>query len=152
MSSTQRNRDDIAAGLLIAAVGAGAAITALSQNRLGTTANMGSAYMPAVLGALLAVLGLLVAFRALRQGSESPLAVRASLRPLGFVLGAVLLFAFLVSSIGVVLTSAVTIIAAAFGSREARLKETAILAAAVSLGAAFVFVKLLGLPFKLWPF
>ena len=151
MSASPRNRDEIVAGLLIAAFGAGVSYVAATSYPLGT-ARMGAGYMPGLLGAVLAVLGLLVTARAFIAPEGHPIDFRAGARPLLMVLGAVILFSVLVGTLGIVATGALTVLVAAFGSRETRWREATLLAVLVSLCASFVFVKLLGLPFKFWPF
>ncbi|MBB3770020.1 hypothetical protein FHS55_000606 [Angulomicrobium tetraedrale] len=152
MSATTRNRDEIVGGLLIAALGAGVSYVAATHYPMGTAARMGTGYMPTLLGAALAVLGLLVTLRSLVAPEGRPIDGRAGARPLALVLGSVILFALLVGSLGVVVTGIITVVVAALGSRDAKWREVVPLAISVSLASSVVFVKLLGLPFKFWPF
>ena len=152
MPAAPRNRDEIAAALLIAALGAGVSYVAATHYPLGTAARMGSGYMPALLGAALAVLGLLTALRSLTAPEGRPIDFRTGARPLLLVLGSVVLFALLIGTLGIVVTGIFTVTVAAFGSRDAKWREMLPLAIAVALVSSFAFVKLLGLPFKFWPF
>lgn len=149
--SRPSNRDEVAAGLLIAAIGAGAAVIALTQYPLGTAARMGAGYMPTLLGIALAGLGLLVALQSARAEGGRRIDFRAAARPVGLILGSVVFFALVVGTLGLVVTGALTILGAAAGSRDASLRETAVLATGMALATSLIFVKLLGLPFKLWP-
>ena len=82
------NKQELAAGLLLGAVGA-AAILLSRADEMGSASQMGPAYFPTLLGAVLLLLGVLVVIRALRSG-PLPLPSFAG-RPLLLVLAAIAL-------------------------------------------------------------
>ena len=146
------NRDDVLAGIAIAGIGAGAIGTAVISYPIGTAASMGPGYLPIALGVLLMLLGGLIALRASATGVAPPNPIGPVVRSVGMVLGAVLLFAGLITTLGVAVTGALTILGAALGSREVRIVETMLLAVFMAIVASLLFVKALGLPLKIWPY
>jgi hypothetical protein len=143
-----RSRKDLYAGLVFIAFGVGFAL--VSQNYpMGTSKNVGPGYFPALLGIILAVLGLLVIGRAALV--DNPASVRLALRPLLLVMAGAVLFAFLISRVGLLAALAGLIFVSALGGAEFRFREVAVLWVALSVLAVAVFVYGLGLPFKVWP-
>jgi hypothetical protein len=152
MAMSRGNRDDVLAGIAIAGIGAGAIGTAVISYPIGTAASMGPGYLPIALGVLLMLLGGLIALRASATGVAPPNPIGPVVRSVGMVLGAVLLFAGLITTLGVAVTGALTILGAALGSREVRIVETMLLAVFMAIVASLLFVKALGLPLKIWPY
>lgn len=152
MAISRRNRDDVLAGIVIGGIGAGAIGTAVTSYPIGAAASMGPGYLPIVLGVLLMLLGGLIALRTSSAGAAPPIPIGPAVRSVGMVLGAVLLFAALITTLGVAVTGALTIIGAAMGSREVQLVETMMLAAFMAIVASLLFVKALGLPLSIWPY
>lgn len=139
---------DCWAGLLFAAFGA-AFIVLASGMRLGTAHRMGPAYFPTILGALLIVLGLAIAVRGVRAAADR--VDLGALRPVVVVLAAVLAFALTVQPLGVVLATGALVIVSRLGAARGRAIEIVILAAALAILAALLFVRGLGLPLKILP-
>jgi hypothetical protein len=139
---------DFWAGLMF--LGFGLGFLAMAQTlSMGTAVRMGAGYFPRVLGGFLAILGVLIFFKAfLVDGLKVP---RLYLKPNLFVLGALVLWALLLRPLGLVLSTAVMIFVAALGGFDFRWKEVFILSVALIAGAVGVFVYGLGLPFALWP-
>ena len=110
---------------------------------------MGPGYLPTALSYLLFLVGLWMIVGSL-FARGAPLE-RWYVRPLIFVLGAVLLFALGIEKLGLFLAIVVLVIAAALATPESRWKE--VLVAAVALGAfsTVLFIYLLGLPLSPWP-
>lgn len=148
-----RDRDytDIIGGLLLVAAGLFVAFYALQHYSMGTATRMGAGYFPAVLGFLLAFLGLLLVVPALRRPGERPV---PHLRPLFTILLAVTAFALSVRQVGMVPATFLLVGLAALAQHEVRLVPTLILAAGLSVLAVLVFAKGLGvlLPAFIWPF
>ncbi|MDX5630915.1 MULTISPECIES: tripartite tricarboxylate transporter TctB family protein [unclassified Brenneria] len=153
MSATHTiRRGEILSGIVIALLGAGTIVVANKDHALGTAARMGAGYMPTILGFLLVALGGLIALQAwLSSVKGGSLGAGLTLRPPLLMLGAVLLFALLIEHWGIIVASLLTVITAAIGSREAKLKETLALATALSFSVPLLFVQVLGLPLKVWP-
>jgi putative tricarboxylic transport membrane protein len=143
-----RSPKDLCAGLLFIAVGLFTVVAARGYP-MGTAVRMGPGYFPAILGAVLAVLGVIVAARGLwtAGGTVAP----PQLRPLLLVLASVVAFAVLVHSAGLVVATLALVLVSALGGWEFRLGEVAVLAAVLVALAIVVFVYGLGLPMPLWP-
>jgi hypothetical protein len=143
-----RSPKDFWAGLIF--VGIGLAFIALaSQYRLGTMHRMGPAMFPILVGALLAVLGAIIALRAfVLAGDPVP---RFYARPIGVSLLAIVLFGLALQWLGLVAAIAVLVLIGAYAARDVRPLENVALAAVMIVFSVAVFVWLLGLPLPLWP-
>ena len=140
---------DFWAGLMFIAFGLFFAIGAAINYQMGTAVRMGPGYFPAVLGALLAVLGLIVLLGSFTmEGSPVP---AFHFRPLLFILASSLAFAYLLKPLGLVLATAALIFISAYGGHEFKFKEVAILTALLVVFSVIVFVKGLTLPFPICP-
>ncbi|HEX6296165.1 MAG TPA: tripartite tricarboxylate transporter TctB family protein [Burkholderiales bacterium] len=140
---------DLWAGLMFLGVGLFFAVWAVANYQMGSAVRMGPAYFPAVLGALLAVIGLVVL-----GGSfvfHGPKVPAFHIRPLMFVLASCLAFGYLMKPLGLVLATAAMVFLAALGGHEFRWKEVTLLSIALVVFSVLVFVKGLTLPFPLWP-
>ena len=149
MAFHNRDRKDFNAGVMYIAIGAFFGGFATNYP-MGTAVRMGPAYFPSILGALLAVLGMILLFRAyFVHGAERP--SKTHWRPLMFILGAACLFGFLIGPAGLLVASAVMMIVGAMGGWDFRWKEQAINAVLMSVTCTGIFYYALGLPFKLFP-
>ena len=139
---------DFWAGLIFVAIGVGFILLA-QQYRLGDMHRMGPAMFPSLVGALLAVLGAILALRAfVLDGAAVP---RFYARPIGVSLLAIVLFGIALQWLGLVAAIAVLVLVGAYAARDVRPLENLALAAAMILFSVAVFVWLLGLPLPLWP-
>jgi hypothetical protein len=139
---------DFWAGLIFVAIGVGFILLA-QQYRLGDMHRMGPAMFPSLVGALLAVLGAILALRAfVLDGAAVP---RFYARPIGISLAAIVLFGIALQWLGLVAAIAVLVLVGAYAARDVRPLENLALAAAMILFSVAVFVWLLGLPLPLWP-
>lgn len=116
---------------------------------IGTAADMGAGYFPAVVGGLLALLGIVrMTLASLRpEGAVSGL----EWRPLVFVIGSVLFFGFAVRTLGIVLATAIVVGLTSLAAKGARPGEVALLALGMVVVAAIGFVYGLGVALPLWP-
>jgi hypothetical protein len=73
------------------------------------------------------------------------------LRLLFFITVALLLFGYLLKPFGLVLALALLVFVSAYAGHEFKWREALVLALALILLSALVFVKGLGQPFPLWP-
>ena len=96
-----------------------------------------------------ALLGLVLAAASLH--TDGPPLRRMQLRPLLFVLGGSVVFGYALKPLGLVAATVLLVLISAAGGREFRWREVLMLAAALAVFAALVFVTGLGLPFPLWP-
>lgn len=143
----QRDYQDIAGGLLLAALGVFVALYS-NQYDMGTPARMGPGFFPRILGWILAVLGVLIALPAFFRSGP---AVKVQWGNALFVLGAIVLFAFLLRPAGILVSAFV----AAFVSSLADKEITWPGRVYVSLGVAAVtwgiFIFGLSMRLPVWP-
>ena len=139
---------DLAGGLLFIAMAA-LGFWLLRDVRLGTSMRMGPGYLPTALCWILLIVGVVMVGRSFVLAGE-PLE-RWYLRPLVFVLGSLLVFAYSIDQFGLVATIIAMAIVAAFATPESRWVEVAIAAIALAAFSAGLFVKALGLPISVWP-
>jgi len=145
-----RHQKDFWSGVMFLAVGL--AFVGLARNyELGTAQRMGPGYFPAALGALLAILGLIVAIKGLAGEERGGDIARFHFGPLAVVLGAVALFALLLRPAGLVAALTVLIGVSAYASHEFRLREVVPLAAFLVVLVLAVFIWGLGLVVPVWP-
>jgi hypothetical protein len=155
-----RDAEDLVSGLIFVGLGLGAVVIALGYP-MGTAARMGPGYFPTVLGGLLAVIGLAIVVKSLgvsqpeeRAGERQPGlgdALLRLLRPLVFVAGALVAFAFLLPRYGLVLAVIALVMISAFADHRPRLLRAIPLAAVMAALVVLVFVRGLGLPIRVWP-
>jgi hypothetical protein len=155
-----KSQKDFFAGLMFSALGAAFAIGAWSNYTIGDAARMGPGYFPLLLGSALAVLGLFVIFTSLVVETEDGDKIGSiAWRPLGFIIGANVLFGVLLAGVPRLGIPAFGLIAAIFGltfvasmaGDDFRPKEVAVLAAVLALLSYLAFVVLLKLQFPVWP-
>jgi hypothetical protein len=143
-----RHPKDFLAGLLFIAFGI-AALVIGSNYTLGTAARMGPGYFPRILGGLLVVLGAALALRALRiNGPPLP---RWHWRPVVIVLGSVAAFGLVLTSLGMVVSTVLLIVASSSASHEFRFRESLISGVTLAVLAVVVFVLGLKLLLPIWP-
>jgi hypothetical protein len=121
----------------------------LRDVRLGTSMRMGPGYLPTLLCWVLAAVGLWMMGRSLFV--SGPALERWYLRPLTFVLGALVVFSFAIDKLGLVATIGAMVGVAALATPESRWMEVAISAIALAAFSAALFVKALGLALPIWP-
>jgi Tripartite tricarboxylate transporter TctB family len=143
-----RSPKDFWAGLIFVAIGAGFILLA-QQYRLGDMHRMGPGMFPTLVGALLALLGAIIAGRAFVLDGEA--VPRFYARPLAISLIAIVLFGVALQWLGLVAAIAVLVLVGAYAARDVRPVETLALAAVMIVFSVAVFVRLLGLPLPLWP-
>jgi hypothetical protein len=155
-----KSQKDFAAGLMFSVVGAAFAIGAWSNYTIGDAARMGPGYFPLLLGTVLAVLGAFIVFSALVVETEDGDKIGAiAWRPLGFIIGANVLFGVLLAGVPRLGIPAFGLIVAIYGltfvaslaGDDFRPKEVAILATLLAAISYLAFVMLLKLQFPVWP-
>lgn len=114
---------------------------------MGTAGRMGPGYFPTILGGLLATIGAVAVVRSmLTQGAAIS---RFTLKGLGLVLGATLLFGVLVRGAGLPIAIVVMVLLSGLASIKFKLVPFAIVAIGMAIFCSLVFVKALGLPMPL---
>jgi hypothetical protein len=138
---------DLWSGLIF--LGLGCAAVALGRNHpMGTAMRMGPAYFPTMLGLLLALIGLAVILRALFKAGPS--VGRISFGKPALVLGATVLFGFLLQSLGLAGSLILLVILSAYASERFRWPVALALAVGLAVGCSVIFVQLLGLPIPIF--
>ena len=143
-----RSMKDFSAGLMFIAIGGAFALGA-NQYPMGSAVRMGPAYFPSILGWGTVILGLLVFIESFIVDDAKPTPVKW--RPLLLVIAAVMAFAALINTGGLITATVVLIIVSAMGGYEFRWKDALISATILSIAVWAIFDKALGLPFKLFP-
>lgn len=129
----------------------GGATVALAQSHpLGSAARMGPAYFPTVLGALLAVIGLVVLLKSLGS-AEGGHVERIDIWLLLRVLVSVAAFAVLLVPLGLVATSMIVVVLAASAGHEFRFGEALLNAAVLASLSYALFVWGLKQTIPVWP-
>jgi hypothetical protein len=140
---------DFWAGLMFLGFGLFFAIWSLTHYKLGTALRMGPAYFPAVLGGLLALLGLIILLQSFAV--SGPRVPTFGLRPLLLILAGCVAYAYLMRPLGLVLATGALVFISALGGHEFKWKQVAVLYVILVVFSVLVFVKGLTLPFPLWP-
>jgi len=154
-----KSQKDFFSGVMFSAVGTAFAWGATNYN-VGQGARMGPGYFPLMLGILLAVLGAVVIFYSLVVETEGgdPIG-KWAWRPLGYVIGANLLFGVLLGGLPSIKVPAMGMIAAIYAltivsslaGERFRLRDVLILATVLAIGSYLAFIVLLKLQIQVWP-
>lgn len=154
-----KNQRDFAAGIMFTVVGVAFAWGATNYN-IGEGARMGPGYFPLMIGSLLAVLGLLVAFEGLVVETEDGGPIGSiAWKPLFFIIASNLIFGVMlgglpnlgIPAMGLIVGIYALTIVAAMAGDQFRWKEVLVLATVLAIGSYFAFVYLLSLQFPVWP-
>jgi hypothetical protein len=138
---------DIGAGLVFMLIGL-AGLYFGSELAFGTASRMGPGYFPTLLSALIIAIGAVVAFRGLTI--EGPPIETIQLRPISFIIAAILVFGFMIEAIGLALTAILLTIFAAHARPDVKLRETMLLGLGLALFTVMVFVYVLGQALPAW--
>ncbi|MFN7570090.1 MAG: tripartite tricarboxylate transporter TctB family protein [Betaproteobacteria bacterium] len=145
-----RNEKDFWSGVLF--IVAGLFFALFAQNyEMGTPQRMGPAFFPTMLGALLAVLGVVVAFKGLTVAADDGKVEKFHFGPLAAVLGAVVAFGLLLRPAGLLVALVALMGIASLGSHEMKLRELIPLAIGLALLVLAVFIWGLGLTIPVLP-
>jgi hypothetical protein len=154
-----KSQQDFFAGLMFMVVGIAFAWGATNYN-IGEGARMGPGYFPLVLGILLTGLGAFIIFEALVVETEDgELIGKWAWKPLGFIIGANLLFGILLGGLPSIGLPAMGMIVGIYGltlisslaGDEFHLGGVLILATILAIGSYLAFIMLLKLQFQVWP-
>jgi hypothetical protein len=117
--------------------------------QMGSAVRMGPGYFPAVLGGLLAVLGVAVLVKSL--AIDGPRVAAFHFRPLVLVCGSVLAYGYLMQPGGLAVATAAAVFIGALAGHEFKWKEVSVVALVLVAFSYLVFVKGLTLPFPMCP-
>jgi putative tricarboxylic transport membrane protein len=138
-----RSTKDFWTGLIYIFFGASAVLIALDYGR-GTALRMGPGYFPTILGALLALIGIVSLVRSFIEPG-SPIGGFA-FKGLMLVVGSTLVFGLIVRGAGLVIALPALVIMSAYASVRFRWAPSLALAAGLTLFCVLVFLKGLGVP------
>jgi len=142
------NVPDLAFAAFLVAFGA-LAFALAGELTVGTAASMGPGYVPRGLAMIIMVYGVVLGVRAAFSGREPFPSV--AWRPIFFVGAAVAVFAILLPTLGLAVTSFAVVVCAGFAAYDVQLRENALLGIALAVFAVVLFVTVLGLPIPVWP-
>ena len=142
-----KSPQDLGAGLAFMLIGL-AGLYFGSDLAFGSSSRMGPGYFPTLLSALIIVVGLVIGVRGVTI--EGPPIEPVQLRPILFIIAAILIFGFLIESIGLALTAVLLTIFAAYARREVKPSETLLLGVGLAIFTVVVFVYLLGQALPAW--
>jgi hypothetical protein len=154
-----KSQQDFWSGLMFMGVGIAFAWGATSYT-IGEGARMGPGYFPLVLGVLLTLIGVFITFEALVVETEDGEPIgKWAWKPLGFIIGANLIFGILLAGLpkiglpamGLIVGIYALTFVAALAGEEFKVKEVAILATVLAVGSYLAFIVLLKLQFPVWP-
>jgi len=133
---------DVAAGLLFIIFGVVGIVLSLEE-QIGTTARMGSGYMPLLLSCGLVILGVIIGYRGIndtdRFGSV------ANIRPVAMILLSIIVFGLSVRTLGLAPAVFLSTLVACYAEPGRRLLGALVFSAIASVFCVAVFVWGLGL-------
>jgi hypothetical protein len=139
---------DFLSGILFVALGLGFGIGALGY-RFGTPSNMGAGFLPACLAAILVLLGAIILIKAVAERGQ--VIEPGAFRPIGVVIGSIVLFALVLRPLGFAGTAFLSSFAVTYAGGPVPLAQRLLPAIALTVLATIVFIILLGLPIPVWP-
>ncbi|OWY15092.1 hypothetical protein B6V72_00360 [Thioclava sp. F34-6] len=144
----KRDIPDLAGGVLLAAIGLFVTLYAVDHYEIGSLRRMGPGFFPALLGGVLAVLGVMIALPALARRGE---AIRIAWKECFAVLAAILVFAAGLDRVGLVPVTLASVLIATLAAPDRRIGWRIALALVVTLLSVAVFSFGLKMTVPLWP-
>jgi hypothetical protein len=138
---------DIMGGLGLAAIGVFAVVYG-QRYEFGDLNRMGPGYFPVALGAMLAVLGVLIALPAFFRRGEP---ITVAWKTFALIMASIVVFAFTLKLLGLVLATAITVIVASLADNASSWKGRLLTAAGIALITYLVFKLGLGMVLPTWP-
>lgn len=154
-----KSQKDFYSGVVFSTVGVAFAWGATNYT-IGEGARMGPGYFPLMLGVILALIGLGIIFEALVVETEDGEKIGAiAWKPLGFIIGANLLFGILLGGLpkfgipgmGLIVAIYGLVLVASLAGERYKIKEVLILATILAIGSYTAFIWGLKLQFPVWP-
>jgi Tripartite tricarboxylate transporter TctB family len=149
MALRVKSSQDFWTGLAFVVFGATTAILS-TEYPIGTTSRMGPGYFPLALGILLALLGIIIVARAMTDESGGNVG-RVDLWLALRLLVAVVAFGTLLNPLGLLATSFVTVLVAAWAGPEFKIIEGIVTGVVLSLASWLIFVFGLKQTIPVWP-
>ena len=154
-----KSQKDFYSGLLFMGLGIAFGWGALGY-KLGDAGRMGPGYFPLILGSLMTILGVVIAFKALAVKTEGGDRIGSwAWRPLVFVLSSNLVFGVLLGGLSSIKLPSAGLIAAIYGltiiaslaERRFHSRDVLILATVLAAISYVTFIALLNLLMPVWP-
>jgi hypothetical protein len=142
-----KSPQDLGAGIVLILIGAAGVIFG-QDLRMGTAARMGPGYFPLILSVLIAFLGVLIGGRSFTV--EGPPIEKFHVRPIAFVLLAIVASGYLMSLVGLAFTAVIVTLLAAYARPNPNLRETLLLGVGMAIFTVAVFVYALNQPLPAW--
>ena len=142
-----KDMQDVLGGLALAALGTFAAVYA-QRYEFGDLNRMGAGFFPVTLGALLAVLGLMIAVPAFFPSGP---AINVQWKTFALVMASIVAFALTLKVLGLILATMLTVVLASLADNETRWKGRLMVAAGVALITYLVFGLGLSMVLPIWP-
>ena len=143
----------IVLGLLFAIIARGVpGVSFIQGYSMGTPARMGPGFFPFYLGVILTLLGVVISMSGLKVHPNDPGKVDPfHWKPIFCVLASIVVFGLVLKIVGMLIAGMMLVIGASFGSHDFKQKPVLILAVALVIFCALVFVVGLKLPIPLCP-
>ena len=154
-----KSQKDFYSGVMFTVMGVAFAWGATTYT-VGNGARMGPGYFPLMLGVLMAILGLIILFKALVVETEDGDKIgKWAWKPLFFIIASNLAFGVLLGGLPSIKVPAMGLIVAiyaltfisALAGDEFKFKEVLVLGTLLAVGSYGAFVMLLKLQFQVWP-
>jgi hypothetical protein len=156
-----KNQKDFYSGAMFVVIGGGFAVWSYLGYRIGTGLRMGPGYFPFALGILLAVLGVIIAVKALMDGSVAAARIGAvAWRPLLLIITANLLFGVAIGGlpsiglppVGLIAGIFVVTFVASLAGDEFQFFEVFVVSGVLAALSYLAFIVVLRLQIPVWPF
>jgi hypothetical protein len=142
-----RSPQDLGAAVVLVAIGLAGAYFG-RELAFGSSGRMGPGYFPIILSWAIVGVGITVGFKSLTI--DGPRIEPVQLRPLLVIIAAILLFGFLISTVGLAISAVLLTVLAAYARRDARLGEALLLGIGLAAFTVIVFVYGLAQPLPAW--
>lgn len=146
MASFIRNPKDFWSGAIFIGFGLAAVLIGRDYS-MGTAGRMGPAYFPTILGSLLVLIGGIGVVRSLLTRGEGVSGF--TIKGMSLVIGATVLFGFLVRGAGLPIAIILMVMMSGFASIKFKVGPFLMVATGMAIFCSLVFVKALGLPMPL---
>lgn len=143
-----RNPQDMVLSVIFLAMGIGGLVISFGYP-MGTLLRMGPGYFPSIIFSGLILVGVIVAIGSLRF--DGPGLEAWNCRAVIFLLGSVLVFAFLMRPLGFIAAIVVSVFVSGLAHSPFRPIRILLLGCGLAFASALIFVIALGLPIRLWP-
>jgi hypothetical protein len=146
-----KSQKDFWSGVMFILAGVGFAWGATSYN-FGSAARPGPGYFPFGLGILLAILGAVIALKALTVPTKDGDPVGSiAWRPLVLIVAGVVVFGLVLPKLGMILSLPLLVLIASYAGDEFRIGEVLINSVVLTVFSWVIFIWGLNLTIPLWP-